>query len=147
MKVILTQNVARLGNKGDVVEVSEGYARNYLIKNNLAKEASASAIKENQKLNKQKEAKKEKILKKKFEFVKTYSENPLQIALPANENGHLFEKLDKKKLIKTIEKEGVSFTEKEIMLDLPIKELGIYDLRLNLNSKKLQLKIEVTRAD
>ncbi len=147
MKVILIQNVARLGNKGDVVDVSEGYARNYLIKNNLAKEASKSAIQGNEMSKKKKAERQEEIMRKKFAFVKATSTDPLQINLRANDKGHLFEKLDKKKLVKIIsEKAAADFSEKEVLLDEPIKELGRYSLAVLLSGKKLDLKIELLQS-
>jgi len=147
MKIVLVQNVPRVGSKGDIVDVSEGYARNFLIKNGLAKEATQATVKELQIKKQIKQKQKEEELKKEFDFVKKHSEKAFEVQLPANEKGHLFEKLDSKKLLKIInEKEGLAFTEKNIDLNDPIKELGNYDLQCNLDGKKLKFKLSVLSA-
>ncbi len=144
MRVILLKNVARVGSKGDIVEVSEGYARNFLIKNGLAKEADKGAIKELNHKKESKEKQKKKELQKEFDFVKKYSSEAYKVFLHANEKGHLFEKLDLKKLLKLInDKEKLSFTEKELSLNEPIKELGSFDIHCTIDGKKLKFKLSV----
>ncbi len=144
MKVILLQNVARLGNKDDVVEVSEGYARNFLIKNSLAKELSPGALKDLSAKKEAKRAKKEKELQKEIDFLLKYKEQPLLLKLKANEKGHLFEKLDAKKISKLLsDLSSANFSEKSIVLDAPIKELGSYELSVKIDNKTFKILLEL----
>ncbi len=143
MKVILIKPVARLGNKGDLVEVSEGYARNYLIKNGLAKEASKKNIESIKKQEEAKERQKEALKNKKLEFLSQYKNNALEINLPANEHGHLFEKLDAKKLAQILqEKSRLEFNKSEIKMNT-IKEVGEYEVELNIFGTKTKIVINV----
>ncbi len=143
MKVILLKDVTRVGSKGDIVEVSEGYARNFLIKLGLAKEATEASVKE-LKLKKAKKAEKQAAEESaEFAFVQKYKNEAFVVRLRANEQGHLFEKLDSKKLLKIInEREKLSFKEKQINFE-PIKHSGEYDININLSGKKLKFKIDV----
>ncbi len=144
MKVILLQNVARLGNKDDVVEVSEGYARNFLIKNSLAKELSSGALKDLSAKKEAKKAKKEKELQKEIDFLLKYKKQPLLLKLKANEKGHLFEKLDTKKISKLLsDLSSANFSEKSIVLDAPIKELGSYELSVKIDGKTFKILLEL----
>ncbi len=141
MKVLLIKDVTRLGSKGDVVEVSEGYARNYLIKNGLAVEAQKEHVAafENKKIAREKKKKEE--LSKELAAAKKLEKKALKISLPANEQGHLFEKLDARKLSNILnERFGANFTEKQISLE-SIKELGEYFVQVKVGNKAYKIKV------
>ena len=143
MKVILLKNVARLGSKGDIKEVAEGYARNFLIRNQLAKEATEANIKNAQeKLSRQKQAKTNE-MKAKIEFLNSRKANPIRIEKQANEKGHLFEKIDAKKLALMLsDMSNINFDANKIHIE-PIKETGVYTATVSVDDKTFELRIEV----
>ena len=144
MKVILTKDVARVGSKGQIVEVSEGYGRNFLIKNGLAKEATLSALKEVQIKTKQKQEQKDKTLQKEFEFLLQFKNKPFKLSLRANEQGHLFEKVDARKLMHFLQEAfGNKLPDLRIALVEPIKELGQYELDAVLAGKKIKILVDI----
>ena len=136
MKVVLLQNVKNVGKKGEVKEVSEGYARNSLIPQGLARAGTQDAIKQVQKLSQDKEKHKtavENKLKKSFEEI---SGKKFIFKLNTNETGALFAKFDTKYLIQELHKQGfTNITEKHItMSENPIKQTGEYTAVLKQDS-------------
>ena len=124
MKVILLQDVRGSGKAGDVVNVSDGYARNMLVPRGLAVEATAQNIKQ---LEKKKEAEKKKYeedkaqaleLKKKLETV------GITVRTKAGENGKVFGSITSKDISDALKEQGFDVDKKKIQLDSPIKILG-----------------------
>ena len=144
MKVLLLQNVARVGNKDDIVEVSEGYARNFLIKKGFAREVGAGVEKDILQKKQIKERQKSEELQKEIDFVLQHKEKALVLKLKANDQGHLFEKIDKKKLaILLSERSGAKFSEKDINFEAPIKSLGEYEINIKLAGKSFKFLLEL----
>lgn len=131
MKVILTQNVDNLGKKGDVRDVAEGYARNFLLPRKLVQIATAAAVEEA-------EIKKEKERKEKEESLKNLrlsadSIRGRKIIIKSKEkNGTLFGKVGAKEIIFALKAEKISMEEKNIILEKPIKKTGEYKIKLKL---------------
>jgi len=144
MKVILLQNVTRLGNKGDIVEVSEGYARNFLIKQRKAKEASVSDIKQldNQRVINQKKA--IALSEKRHKWLSSTEGSGIKIIKPANHQGHLFEKVDLKKVQVLLRaKSGMDF-DKVSLNASNIKEVGNYIIHVKLDDKTYNIPFEIS---
>jgi len=146
MKVILTKNVTRVGNKGDLVELAEGYARNFIIKNGFGIEATSQAIAQWKNKQSAKEQKKQKESQKEFDFATKHKDSPLVIKVNANEEGHLFEKITADKILSVIKKEsGADFTKKQIDINEPIKELGDFEFTLTIEGKKFKIPFSVVQ--
>jgi len=146
MKVILTQNVARVGSKGDLVDLAEGYARNFIIKNRLGVEATPQAISQWTSRQKSKQAKIEKEYAKEFEFATKHKKEPLILKAKANENGNLFEKIDSNKLLNLINSEsGANFTKQQVVMKNPIKELGDFEFELAVSNKCFKIPIKIVK--
>ena len=126
MKVVLLKDVKGTGKKGDIKEVADGYASNFLFKNGLAKRADNSALSENaiQKsamaFHKQEQIKVAKELAKKIEGIS------VTLKIKCGENGKMFGSVTSKEIAEELEKRGISLDKKKIDLKEPIKLIGIY---------------------
>ncbi|HLS07283.1 MAG TPA: 50S ribosomal protein L9 [Bacillota bacterium] len=125
MKVILLQDVKGQGKKGDVVKVSAGYARNYLFKNNLAKEATKGNLRA---LEAQKRREAEKAEAEKQEAVQlkeTLSELTVELKAKAGDGGRLFGSITNKQIADELKKKhNHKIDRRKIELDEPIRSLG-----------------------
>ena len=128
MKVVLLQNVKKVGQKGEVKEVAEGFARNHLIPQNLAKEATAQVLREVAKLSQDKVVHNASVVAKIAEEFKTISNQNFSFQLRANEKGALFAKFEEKNFIEYIHKQGYKHIElKHVHItESPIKHTGSY---------------------
>ncbi|MDK2820603.1 MAG: large subunit ribosomal protein [Clostridia bacterium] len=134
MKVILTQDVPKLGNRGAVVEVAEGHARNYLIPKGLAIEATKGRIKE---LNQQKKRQEQK-QQKELEMAKRQAEllegKTIKIITRAGKAGKLFGSVTNKEIAKEIKNTfHIEVDRRKIEVKDPIKALGSYEVMVKLH--------------
>lgn len=146
MKVILTQEVKKLGGKGQILEVSDGYARNYLIPQGLAEEATKTKIKEIQEKS-IKEEKKKSSEKDKAEALKNKLQGKkVEIRVKAGAGDKLFGAVTTREIADLIQAEfGVSIDKKKIEMDESIKHLGQYKIRLKIYpSVQAELKLVVS---
>lgn len=133
MKVILTQTVDRLGKAGDVVTVKEGYARNYLFPKNIAKEATAPNIKSLEALKKKQALEDENVLKSAKTLAEKIAALSITISAKAGEEEKLFGAVTSDMVSKALEAEGISVDKKNIILDEPIKKLGVYQVSIRVH--------------
>lgn len=146
MKVILKSDVERLGKTGDVVNVAVGYARNYLFPQGKALEASAQNMEvievEKKNIAKTQERKKSEseALAEKLEQLS------LTISKQAGENDKLFGTVTAMEIAGALEKEGQVIDKRKIMLEEPIKTLGIYSIPIRLHAEvTAQVKVWVVK--
>ena len=131
MKIILLQDVKNLGKQGDIKEVSEGYARNFLFVKKLAEIATNSGLKKVDVIKK-KQAEKEQIdLKKTQELAAQLEETAIKIVVK-EKNGKLFGSIHAKDIIKELKKENIIIPAKAIILKDPIREIGDYEVKIEL---------------
>ncbi len=133
MKVILNADVKGQGKKGEMVEVSEGYARNYLLPRNLAVKATA----DNMNALKQKEqARKAQIEREKEqakEYAKQLGASVVKVRAKGGENGKLFGSVTSKEIAEALkEQHGISLEKNRIVLEENIKSFGSYDVKCKL---------------
>jgi ribosomal protein L9 len=133
MKVILTDDVHKVGRKGDLVEVSDGYARNFLFKKGLAVEGSGGKLREwedQQKARKNREAKQEKEAQ---ETKKKIGGKRVVVKMSAGDEGRLFGSVTSQQVAASLSEQlGVSVDKKDIKLDETIRQLGSYPFRIRL---------------
>lgn len=142
MKVILLQNVPKVGQKGDIKKVSDGYANSFLIPRGLAKFASTSEIKKVENQRKKKKQKEETIAKTAKALLDKISGSKITIKESANENGHLFAQVHLKEIADAISKQlGEEISEDWINLENPIKEVGEFDINLEAYGNKTKIKL------
>lgn len=133
MKVILTQDVKKLGAKGQILDVSDGYARNYLIPQGLAEEATKTKIKEIQEKN-LKEERKKSSEKEKAEALKTQLDGKnVEIKVKAGTSDKLFGAVTAKEIADAIQAQfAITLDKKKIEIGDPIKHLGTYNVKLRI---------------
>ena len=148
MKVILLEDVKSVGKKGDLVEVSEGYARNCILKKKLGVEAT-SANMNNLKLQK---ANEEKIAKEQHEAAialgKEVEEMLVKVSIKSGEGGRTFGSVSSKEIAAEVKKQmNLDIDKKKIQLKDAIKTLGTHNVPVKLHAKvTAELKVVVTEA-
>ena len=130
MKVLLTGDVKKLGWLGDVVDVTEGYARNYLLPQGLAKLATDTNVKIIAK-EKAKHAEERRFLRTQLEkVVKAVDGAEAVIAAAANEQGHLFGSVFRQDIANNLRAQGFEVRDDAVALYEHIKEVGTYKIKL-----------------
>ncbi len=147
MKVILIADVKGQGKKNDVIEVSDGYARNFLFKNRLAVEATASAV-NSIKVSKEAADHHKKVEKAEaLELAKRLEAITLNVPVKVGENGKLFGALNTLAIAEALSNQGVELDKKKIVLAEPIKSIGFYTITVKPYAEvSAKLKIEVVAA-
>lgn len=126
MKVILVKDVKAQGKKGDVIEVSDGYARNYLFKNNLAIEASSMNL-NSLKISKDAAEHRRAVEKAEAEALAAKLNGmTVTIKLKVSETGKIFGALNTQAIADALAREGVTVDKKKIVLPEPIKMVGAH---------------------
>ena len=146
MKVILTADVEKIGNLGDIIEVKKGFARNFLLPRKYAVEVTAHnvTLMENKKKKHQKQLEIEKLSA--LEQKKKLEELSITIKKKAGENDVLFGSVTTSELEKELKAMGISVEKKKLHLDEPIKRLGNYTLKIKLfKDVEAEMKIAVLK--
>ena len=134
MKVILLESVRRLGKEGDVAEVKDGYARNYLIPGGYALQAREDSFKRIEEVKKKRdkavEKEKEVFLKVKERIEKI----SLTITVEAKDDDELYGAINEAQILKSLKTEGLDLESGKLILDQPIRKLGVYNLKVSLHS-------------
>lgn len=146
MKVILTEDVKSLGKKGEVVEVSDGYARNFILKKKKGVEAN------NQNLNdlKLKKANEDKIAQEQYEAAqelgKKIEAGEIRLAIKMGEGGKAFGSVSSKEIAEAVKEQmGLDIDKKKVQLKETIKTLGTHNVVVKLHPKvTAELKVSVT---
>jgi len=146
MKVILLEDVKSLGKKGEMVEVSTGYARNFIIPKKKGVEATAQAMND-LKLQKANEAKvAQENLEAAQKLAADLKDNPVTLKVKTGANGKLFGAISSKEIAAAIkDQKGLDLDKKKIVLDEPIKELGTHVVKAKLHkdvAAELTVKVE-----
>jgi large subunit ribosomal protein L9 len=145
MEVILIQDVKALGKKGDVVKVSDGYARNYILPKKLGLEATKQNLNE-LRLQKAAEAKKQQeILEEAQELAKKLNDITVRVTIKAGEGGKTFGSVSTKEISNAVKEQyGYDFDKKKLQLSEPIKNAGSYTVPVKLHPKvTAQMKVKV----
>ncbi len=131
MKVILLQDVDKLGKKLEVKEVKKGYARNFLIPRNLARPATKETMKWLEVQREIAQKKQEETLKKTQTVVAKIDGLELNFSMKVGEKGQLFESLTAQKIKDALKEEGFEVTKDQVRLKDPIKELGEFSVKID----------------
>jgi len=134
MKIILRKNLENLGNIGDVVSVKNGYARNYLIPNNLAFIATDDAVKriEREKMKLINQLTKEK--ENAESISQALSNIQLTIPMRTTEEGNLYGSITNQLISEKLAELNFNIDKRNIIIDEPIKLLGIFDVKIKLHT-------------
>ena len=146
MKVILRQKVADLGNIGDVVTVSDGYARNYLIPRDLATRADKAKVRQLEHERRMITAREGKALKAIQELAKKIDDLSCTLTVKAGDEDKLFGSVSAADIAQALHEAEIEVDKKNIELEEPIKELGVYSVPISLGRGiTARLKLWVVR--
>ncbi|TYO96437.1 50S ribosomal protein L9 [Desulfallas thermosapovorans] len=145
MQVILLEDVKKLGQKGQVIKVAEGYARNFLIPKGLAVEASKGRLKDLEKQNEVKAAQRKKAEDEARALGQQMEGLKLVIPARVGDAGKLFGAINNKDIAEFLQhKHGFNVDKKKIILKTPIKALGEYGITIKLHpAVQVQINVEV----
>lgn len=133
MKVYLKKDVPNVGKAHEVHEVSAGYARNYLLPHGLAIAATPTQVKLAQDHQKSQQARLQRIQAKSQQLAARIAGKPLNFRVKAGDKGRLYGSITSGDIAEALEKSlGESFDKRTIVLDRPLRELGIHSIALKL---------------
>ena len=132
MKVILKQDVKGTGKKGDILEVSDGYAKNFLLKKGLAEQASSVAVNSLKIQKEAEERRRREEIKATRELAQKMDKGTVTISIRCGENGKVFGSVTSKEIAGKLAELGFDIDKKKILLKDPIKTVGdtAVDVRL-----------------
>ena len=136
MKVVLLKDVKGSGKAGDIIEAKDGYAKNFLIKNGLAKVADTQALAENkaqkaaQNFHRQEELKKNKELREKLDGIK------VTVTVKSGEGGRFFGSVTNKEIAEKLFELGFDIDKKKIILPSGIKTAGTYPVTIKISPEE-----------
>ena len=148
MKVILLEDVKALGKKGEVVEVSDGYGRNAIIKKNLGVEATPKALNDLKLQNKHADKVAQENLEKARELAKEIETKKVVISVKAGEGGRIFGSVSTKEISQAAKEQlGFELDKKKMQLADPIKAFGTYEVAIKLHTQvTTKLTVQVVEA-
>jgi len=136
MKVILSDDIENLGHKGDIVNVADGYARNYLVPKGFAMFASKGALKQAELMQKARAEKEKKVKEEAAGRVATLAASPVYISARAGEEGRLFGSVTKSDVARAIQEQlGQDVDRHIVRLDEPIRSLGTHQVEVHLHEE------------
>ncbi|OWA35768.1 50S ribosomal protein L9 [Saccharibacillus sp. O16] len=145
MKVIFLKDVKGQGKKGEIKEVSEGYAQNFLFKSGVAKPATQGNVKTLENQHAAEEKRKEDEKQEAVELGKKLEEMTVQIKAKSGEGGRLFGAITSKQIAEALSKQGVKIDKRKIELEEPIRTLGVTQVPVKLHKDvKSTLKVQVS---
>lgn len=148
MKIVLLADVKKVGKKGDVVEVSAGYARNYIIAKKLGKEATNATINNIKLQNAAEERRKIEELKEAKVLGERIKESSITLAIKAGSGGRTFGSVSTKEIAKGISEQlNLVIDKKKMQLSEPIKSVGTHIIKIKVHPKVItELSIKVVSA-
>lgn len=146
MKVILKQDVNKIGKKGDLLEVTDGYGRNFLIARGLAEEATEGKIRELQQMQMTQKIKDDKKLKIAEESKKKLGGKVVRIKVNTGEGGKLFGSVTNAQIADALTSQyGVPVDKKDLKIEETVKQIGEYRFKVKLYAgvdAEMTLKVE-----
>lgn len=146
MKVILKDEVDNLGLAGDVVEVADGYGRNYLIPSGLAIIATRGALKEARSLTRARKARQAKTLEAARQYKEVLESRMLRIEARMDDKGHLYGSVGAADVRRVLKERGHELEPRRIGLKRAIKEIGSYTVPVHLHPE-VTAEVPVTVVD
>jgi large subunit ribosomal protein L9 len=148
VKIILLDDVAKLGRRGEVRDVSDGYARNFLIPKKLALSASAGNMKNLEHIKQQANAKADRVKGDADSLRARIEALTLEEQRQASEEGKLFGSVTSQDIVEFLDKHGIKVERRRVQLDEPIKTLGETSVAIRVHPEvTAQLKVSVARRE
>ncbi|MEZ6037548.1 MAG: 50S ribosomal protein L9 [Planctomycetota bacterium] len=134
MELLLKQNIEHLGRVGDVVNVKSGYARNYLLPQGKAVMVTKSNIAEIEKARALALAEEQARVAGLKDLATKLADTSVTVEGKANEEGHLFGSVTAAQIAAALREKGVAVDDKQVRLENPLKEIGVYDVAVHLHA-------------
>ncbi len=134
MELLLMQSIEKLGLIGEVVTVRGGYARNFLLPLGLAVPVTKANVEQIEKARAEALAGERNRVDSLKEFAASLAEASVTIEGRANEEGHLFGSVSAAQIAEALKEKGFTVDPKDIRLDAPLKEIGVFDVKIHLHS-------------
>ncbi len=148
MKLILKQDVDNLGESGEIVDVKDGYGRNYLIPKGFAIHATESTIRAVQEEKRQQSRKIEAKRENADKLAQQLAEVSVTISVKAGEDGKIFGTVTSQQLTDALNEKGFDLDRRKVTIDGDVKSLGEYTATVDLHAEvKAQVKFWVVKAD
>lgn len=145
MKVVLREDVENLGRKGDLIEVRDGYARNFLVPRGLALKATKGIVKQSESMRRGREVREARDRTEAEEIAAKLSGARVQLQARAGEGGRLFGSITASDVADAvIAQTGIEIDRRKLELDEPLKELGPAEIELRLHPEvtaKVQVEV------
>lgn len=144
MKVLLLKDVPRLGRQGEIKEVSDGYARNYLIPRGLAEEATEGILKSVEQRLQQLKKKQERLMEEVKAMIENLKSERLVIPVAMGKDGKLFGSVGSKDIAQLLSQKGLKIDKKDIELEAPLKHIGVFQVPLRLpTGQRVEITVEL----
>lgn len=148
MKLILQEDVEKLGAAGEVVEVKDGYGRNYLIPQGKARIATESKLKEIEEVKRQAERRAELTVEKAKNMANELEKISVTIPVKTGEEGKIFGTITNQDIADALEERGFDIDKRKISVDQDVSELGEYTATVDLLGElKPTIKVWVVKGD
>ncbi len=146
MKVLLKHDVPKIGKKGELLEVKEGYARNFLIPNGLAIEATGGTMKQYEEGKKAEERRKAKEKEEAEALAAKIKGVTITLRHKAGDEGRLFGSITSAEIAEALKQKGIVIDKKHILMDDHIRLVGGHDVKIKLHSEvTAALHVEVMK--
>jgi len=133
IEVLLMAEVKDVGTEGDVVRVAEGFARNYLFPRKLAAPVTAATRRRLAKIQKEREVARKNELEQARAKAAEIEKNSYTVSAKAGSEEKLFGSVTTADLVESLKQHGVEVDKSQILLDKPLKELGVYDVKVKVH--------------
>ena len=144
MKVILLQDVRGKGKKGQMLEVSDGYARNYMLPRKLATEATPDAVNTMRMNDKATQERQARERAEAMELAKRMKAMTLTVYAKGGGAGRLFGSVTSQEIADALQSQGITLDKRKIVIDEPIKNVGTYTIRCKLGYEiTAQLTVQI----
>ena len=146
MKVLLKHDVPKIGKKGELLEVKEGYARNFLIPNGLAIEATGGTMKQYEEGKKSEERRKAKEKEEAEALASRIKGVTITLRHKAGDEGRLFGSITSAEIAEALKQKGFAIDKKHILMDDHIRLVGSHDVKIKLHTEvTASLRLEVAK--
>src|ERR1044072_5737453 len=133
MEVILSQDVKSIGKTGEVIKVKDGFARNYLLPNKLAYLATPSNLKRIELQEKQRNAQSQQMRQEAEALAEKLNKVSCTVNVEVNDRDKLYGSVVDADIVRALEVEGFSIDKRNVLIEQPIEELGIFEVGVKLH--------------
>jgi large subunit ribosomal protein L9 len=146
MKIILSQDVPKVGKIGDVVTVKEGFARNCLLPQKKAYVATAENLKRIDQIKAKQAAEADRLKKEAQEYAKKLSAVSCTVSVEVNDLDKLYGAVSEAEIVKALKDEGFEIDKKALVIEKPLEELGIFEIGVKVHAEVVaKIKLWVTK--